>query len=107
MKINGVAYPNSYNNCNQIRFGLEYMLPLGVMVIPLRVGFMTDPKTYADLSGNQVIGKMFTGVTGLIMGNISLDFSFIYRFSRETWVATYDPELDTKINAIFSTIWHF
>ncbi len=107
MEINGVTYPDYYHNCNQLRFGLEYMLPLGVMVIPLRAGFMTDPKTYEDLTGNQVIGKMFTGGTGLIIGNFSFDFSLMYGFSKETWATAYDQGTDTKINAIFSTIWHF
>jgi len=33
-------------NVNQIRVGAEYLLTFGPGIVPLRVGFRTDPRTY-------------------------------------------------------------
>ena len=77
---NGTTYNNELPDCNQFRVGLEYLLSLGPVGIPLRLGFMTDPRTYfnTDMNGNegdQVIGKYITFGTGLLLPNINFDFS--------------------------------
>jgi len=77
---NGTTYNNDLPDCNQFRVGLEYLLSLGPIVIPFRIGFMTDPRTYFNTDsfgneGDQVIGKYITFGTGLLLPNINLDFS--------------------------------
>ncbi len=77
---NGTTYNNELPDCNQFRVGLEYLLTLGPVVIPFRLGFMTDPRTYfnTDMNGNegdQVIGKYITFGTGLLLPNINFDVS--------------------------------
>ena len=71
----GIIFQSNLPDCNQLRFGIEYLLSLGPIAFPFRFGFMTDPRTYFDASNNQVVGRYFTLGTGILLPNINLDFT--------------------------------
>ena len=64
-----------WENVTQLRLGAEYLLMSGTAVLPLRLGLKTEPKTYKDGKGDQVMGVAFTAGGGLIMGNLNFDLT--------------------------------
>lgn len=75
------SYELGYQDCNQFRVGLEYILSGSTAVFPVRLGFRTDPRVYNGWYGDgtdtsQVVGKVFTGGLGLVMGKLMLDFAY-------------------------------
>jgi long-subunit fatty acid transport protein len=80
---NGVSYTDTLNweNCNQFRVGMEYIFSGNNAVFPVRLGFRTDPRVYTGMYGDgtdtsQVVGKVFTGGFGLVMGKLMLDLAY-------------------------------
>ncbi len=104
---NGTTYNNELPDCNQFRVGLEYLLTLGPVVIPFRLGFMTDPRTYfnTDMNGNegdQVIGKYITFGTGLLLPNINFDVSMQIGPSSYTFYG--DDVTQSNVNVLASFV---
>lgn len=98
----------------QIRVGGEYLLMLGAGIVPLRVGFRTDPRTFtgynvkADTSGTiistkfvsddkQVGGTVFSFGTGFVTKQFQLDGAFELGSSKtpynydQMWSASPNP----------------
>lgn len=81
-----------YPNITQLRLGMEYLLFLHQAIVPLRLGFRTDPKTYygykyTAANPNGVIDKQVTGIavsfgTGLAVHHFELDGAFEYAHSQ-------------------------
>jgi long-chain fatty acid transport protein len=61
---------------SSIHFGLEYLAGSGNSIIPLRVGFYTEPTFRLDQNEDQIVAKVFTAGAGLLLGNVILDASF-------------------------------
>ena len=104
---NGTTYNNDLPDCNQFRVGLEYLLSLGPIVIPFRIGFMTDPRTYFNTDsfgneGDQVIGKYITFGTGLLLPNINFDFSMQIGPSSYTYYG--DDVTQSNVNVLASFV---
>jgi len=104
---NGITYSNNLPDCNQFRVGLEYLLTLGPVGIPFRLGFMTDPRTYfnTDMNGNegdQVIGKYITFGTGLLLPNINFDLSMQIGPSSYTFYG--DDVTQSNVNVLASFV---
>ncbi len=87
-----------YPNITQLRFGAEYLLMLHQAIVPLRVGFRTDPKTYYGHiwtatgqynNDKQVTGTSFTFGTGVAVRHFELDGAFEYAHSKNP--TKYDP----------------
>jgi len=117
--INGVDYTDTLNwvNCNQFRLGLEYVFSGPSAVFPVRLGFRTSPKTYKGGKGTftnpdtaQVVGTVFTGGFGLIMGSVMLDLAAEYgmatNWDLEEAGATYTSK-EKNLNVLASLIFHF
>lgn len=87
-----------FPNITQIRLGAEYLLMLHQAIVPLRVGFRTDPKTYYGTSytpahpygviDKQVVGTAFTFGTGVAVKHFELDGAFEVAHSKNP--TTYD-----------------
>jgi len=83
---------DKHPNVTQIRLGAEYLLMLHQAIVPLRVGFRTDPKTYYgwkvgpsgidSLSDKQVTGTAFTFGTGVAVKHFEVDGAFEYAHSK-------------------------
>uniref|UniRef100_A0A7C4UCW6 PorV/PorQ family protein n=1 Tax=candidate division WOR-3 bacterium TaxID=2052148 RepID=A0A7C4UCW6_UNCW3 len=101
MTINGATYTNVYD-CNQLRVGLEYMFNIEKFALPLRVGYMTDPKTYADKNGH-VVGNAFTGGMGFVFDRISFDIATYYMFSNELYEGMSEEGTYTRFHIYLST----
>jgi len=73
---------DSKSDLNQIRVGAEYLIVTSAIVIPVRVGFRTEPTLMADWDGihakytDQVSGMGFTVGTGLISDAFALDITY-------------------------------
>lgn len=73
---------DSKSDLNQIRVGAEYLIVTSAIVIPVRVGFRTEPTLMADWDGvkgkyaDQVSGTGFTAGTGLISDAFALDVTY-------------------------------
>lgn len=62
---------------NSVHIGLEYLLMKGDAVIPLRVGFYTNPLfATADKDNNQVVDNVLSLGFGLIMNKVIIDGAF-------------------------------
>lgn len=116
---NGVTYIDTLNweNCNQFRLGMEYVFSGPSAVFPVRLGFRTSPKTYKGGTGTftnpdtaQVVGKVFTGGFGLIMGSIMLDLAVEYGMATDWDLEesgnTYTSK-EKNLNVLASFIFHF
>lgn len=73
----GQNLSSSILDINSIHLGLEYLLSIGELIVPLRAGFYTNP-LYAkiDANGNQAKSNVLTVGSGIILGNIILDGAF-------------------------------
>jgi len=106
-EIAGVDSVIGYPDCNQFRVGLEYLLSLGPVAIPFRIGFMTDPRTYFNTDsfgseGDQVIGKYITFGTGLLLPNINFDLSMQIGSSSYTFYG--DDVTQSNVNVLASFV---
>jgi hypothetical protein len=91
----------------QIRLGAEYLLMLGPGIVPLRVGFRTDPRTYTGTNvtaasgwvsdGKQVSGQVFSFGTGFVSKKFQLDGAFEFGSTKEpiNWDASYQVSPST------------
>jgi long-subunit fatty acid transport protein len=61
---------------NQLRVGLEYLVIQDFGVLPLRLGFRTDPWYERGLDNEKVTGLVFTGGLGVIIGNVWIDGAY-------------------------------
>ena len=98
-----------WEDINQLRVGVEYLLMTGDNVLPLRLGFATTPLPTTDDNDDQIVGKNITAGVGLIMGNINLDLgveynSYSYEF--DTGEQKYDYS-DNYLRFIMSGVFHF
>ena len=77
-----------FKSVTQLRFGAEYLAMLGQAILPLRIGFRTDPKTFTgwkyisrtpyvyQSDDKQVVGKVFTFGNGVAFKKFQLDEAF-------------------------------
>jgi long-subunit fatty acid transport protein len=63
---------------NSFHAGLEYLIFLGNVVMPVRAGFYTQPTLNEDANGDQIASNRITGGIGLVLGNIVLDGAVEY-----------------------------
>jgi len=118
--VEGVTDEIGYKDCNQFRVGLEYIISGTNTVFPVRLGFRTDPRVYTGWYGDgtdtsQVVGKVFTGGFGLVMGKLMLDLAYEYTMANHADVEINDPYLgiytgksdETSHNIMASAIIHF
>jgi len=63
-------------NMSSIHFGLEYLLGSGNSIIPVRLGYYTDPQFATDMNDDQIVDNVLTAGIGFILGNVILDGSF-------------------------------
>jgi long-subunit fatty acid transport protein len=63
-------------NLSSIHFGAEYLAGSGNSIIPIRLGYYTDPTAYLDANEKQIIDNVITAGVGVILGNVILDGSF-------------------------------
>jgi len=61
---------------HQFRVGLEYLVIQDFGVLPIRVGFRTDPWLQKGLDDEKVTGLVFTGGLGVIIGNVWIDGAY-------------------------------
>jgi long-subunit fatty acid transport protein len=61
---------------SSIHFGVEYLAGSGESIIPLRLGYYTDPRYSLDANEKQIVDNVLTAGVGLILGNVILDGSF-------------------------------
>jgi long-subunit fatty acid transport protein len=67
-------------DANSLHFGLEYLAESGENILPLRLGFYTQPTPAMDANDDQVTLSGITAGAGLIMDKLILDGSFQYLF---------------------------
>jgi long-subunit fatty acid transport protein len=106
-----------FKDCNQFRVGMEYIFSGNNAVFPVRLGFRTDPRVYTGMYGDgtdtsQVVGKVFTGGFGLVMGKLMLDLAYEYTAANHIDVSLTDPVINVKAdekshNIMASAIIHF
>lgn len=101
MTFNGLEDTTVYD-CNQLRVGAELMFNVDKFALPLRVGYMTDPRTYGDNNG-QVVGHTFTGGMGVVIDRFSFDLAGSLGLAKEQYSNMTEPGTYTKFNFIFST----
>jgi long-subunit fatty acid transport protein len=70
------SFDGVYEDGHQFRMGVEYLLVQDFGVLPLRVGFRTDPWLSRGLDDEKVTGLTFTGGIGVIVGNIWFDAAY-------------------------------
>lgn len=111
----GVVVPgNDFKNCTQIRVGMEILTMAGQAILPFRIGYHTDPKTYtgwkyssdpvngltAVSDGDQTIGHVFTFGNGVAFKKVQLDEAFELGIisQKHTFDATtgYDPSKQSR-----------
>jgi hypothetical protein len=79
-------------DANSIHVGLEYLVMAGDNVMPLRLGFYTQPLPAQDALEDQISNNVFTAGIGLLMGNIILDGSFEWAMSSYASRSTQDDD---------------
>lgn len=63
-------------NFSSIHFGIEYLAGSGESIIPIRLGYYTDPVFELDINEDQVVDNVITAGVGFILGNVILDGGF-------------------------------
>jgi long-subunit fatty acid transport protein len=71
-----IEFDTLYENTNQLRVGLEYLVIQDFGVLPLRLGFRTNPWYTRGLDNEKVTGLVFTGGIGVIVGNVWIDGAY-------------------------------
>ncbi|MDO9391306.1 MAG: hypothetical protein Q7U71_05980 [bacterium] len=117
----GYTVDAGLKDCNQFRVGMEYIITGNTGVFPIRLGFRTDPRVYTGsyddgTDTSQVVGKVFTGGFGLLMGKVMFDLAYEYTMANHEDVKYNDPDgfysytgkVDEKShNIMASAIIHF
>lgn len=116
----GVTTDAGLKDCNQFRVGMEYIITGTTGVFPIRLGFRTDPRVYSGsyddgTDTSQVVGKVFTGGFGLLMGKVMFDLAYEYTMASYVDVEesvpglyNYKFKVDEKShNIMASAIIHF
>ncbi|HGY55073.1 MAG TPA: hypothetical protein ENK44_05185 [Caldithrix abyssi] len=87
--------PDQYD-LNSIHVGLEYLLTSGNAVMPIRLGFFTNPLFGTlDKDNNQVVDKVITAGIGLVMKKIILDGAI--EFEPSSIGVTDDISIEQKL----------
>jgi hypothetical protein len=80
-------------NLHSVHFGLEYILNMNTIQIPLRSGFYTKPTLIKEESGRQLILNTFTLGAGLIYNKLHFDISLEWvPISYKVASYKFDPE---------------
>ncbi len=116
----GYTEDAGFKDCNQFRVGMEYIMSGTTAVFPIRLGFRTDPRVYTGWYGDgtdtsQVVGKVFTGGFGLVMGKLMLDLAYEFTMANHADVDIADPYIgqftgkadEQTHNIMASAIIHF
>ncbi|MFQ5869473.1 MAG: OmpP1/FadL family transporter [Candidatus Zixiibacteriota bacterium] len=90
-----------WENINQYRVGLEYLLETEFAQIPIRIGYRSDPKVYSDIldevidtsgttldfrKGDQVVGYVVSLGTGFYHKQYIVDFAYEFgSATRSRW----------------------
>lgn len=84
--VDGVEWENPFTgetenpledyNFSSIHFGAEYLAGSGDNIIPVRLGYYTEPVFDLDINDDQVVNSVITAGVGFILGNVILDGSF-------------------------------
>ena len=108
-----------FQNCTQIRLGMEILAMAGQAILPIRLGYHTDPKTYtgwkysidpvngftAVSDGDQTVGHVFTFGNGVAFKKFQLDEAFELGITsqKHTYDVTtlYDPSNHTRKTTSF------
>jgi hypothetical protein len=108
-----------FQNCTQIRLGMEFLAMAGQAILPIRLGYHTDPKTYtgwkysidpvrgftAVSDGDQTVGHVFTFGNGVAFKKFQLDEAFELGITsqKHTYDATtgYDPSAQSRKSTSF------
>ncbi|RMH62876.1 MAG: hypothetical protein D6677_08930 [Calditrichaeota bacterium] len=80
---------------NSLHFGLEYLLGEET-IIPIRLGFYTQPLGFNDDNGDPVVAGVLTAGTGISIGTILLDASLEYARSEQVTDKTANINLTTN-----------
>ncbi len=73
----GVMRPGTAVDAESLRSGAEYLLLVGRVIIPLRVGYFKEPQAMANAAtGENRVLKGFTVGTGIKVGPIAFDIAF-------------------------------
>ncbi len=88
-------------DCNQLRVGAELMFNIDKFALPLRVGYMTDPRTYDDDNG-QIVGHIFTAGMGMVIDRISFDIGGSFGISKEQYSGMTEPGTYTTFKLLGS-----
>ncbi len=103
--VTGEYYDPEWEDCNEIRLGMEYLFIGPNSVFPVRFGYRTDPKFYTDAEDEQVVGRVFSFGAGLVMGNFMIDGALEYGSATADWGVV--EETETSLNFIISAVAHF
>ena len=94
---------NGYNpDLNSIHIGMEYLLTSGTAVIPLRVGFFTNPLFQWDQNKKQLVAGVITFGSGLVFGGLVLDASYElqtikYDYSLGSFGTASRTDIDSRV----------
>jgi long-subunit fatty acid transport protein len=110
-----IEFDSLYEDASQFRFGLEYLVIQDFGVLPLRLGFRTDPWYQKGLDNEKVTGLVFTGGLGVIVGNVWIDAAYELGMAKtennDDWDGDgTDDELSfkqTTHNIMVSAVVHF
>ncbi len=100
---------------NQLRVGLEYLVIQDFGVLPVRLGFRTDPWYMRGLDNEKVTGLVFTGGLGVIVGNVWIDAAYELGMAKTENDMDWDGDgiadeisfTQTTHNIIVSAVIHF
>jgi len=108
-----------WEDINQYRVGMEYLLETEFAQIPIRVGYRNDPKVYTDIlnevidtstvdfeRGDQVVGHVISLGTGLYHKEYLLDFTYEFgsatrKRQGENQGIAFDTESEEKVSLFF------
>jgi hypothetical protein len=110
-----------WEDINQYRIGLEYLLETEFAQIPIRAGYRNDPKVYTDIRneiidtsttdltrGDQVVGYVVSLGTGFYRHQYLLDFAYEFgsaavKRQGENQGIPFDTESKEKVSRFFIT----
>ena len=106
---NSDTYSDSYNkdiyNLNSFHAGLEYLITGGNIIIPIRLGWFTNPLFgVKDLNKDQVVDNVFTVGLGIVMSKFVLDAAFEYEPSSQEGEDRYGNRFTIDQNLYRMTI---
>jgi len=69
----------------QGRFGIEYLVQAGKLLIPLRAGAFYNPPPVKDVNGGEIPGYTVTAGTGIVFQDLQIDvaYNFTKRLKRD------------------------